>query len=175
MRNAFYVSLVPGTKWKGIRFTILLVLLCSGVAHAQETGEEISDDKVNRVAEELYCPVCENIPLEACETQACNDWRELIREKLAEGWSDQEIVDYFADVYGERVRTTPTTRDFSLAVWILPVVGVAVGVGYMAVLLRRWLARGASPESAPGPTAPGEVEAEDDYRARLEREIRERG
>lgn len=165
MRNASYV----------LRFTFFfLALLFSNVAYAQETGEEISDNDVNRVAKQLYCPICENIPLEACETQACDDWRELIREKLAAGWSDQEIVDYFADVYGERVRATPTTRDLSLAVWILPVVGVVVGVGYLAVLLRRWLAKGTVPEGAPISPTPDGAEAEDDYRARLEREIQER-
>jgi cytochrome c-type biogenesis protein CcmH len=168
MRNAFYV----------LRFTNLLllaVLLCSGVAFAQEPGQEVSDDDVNRVSRQLYCPICENIPLDACTTQACDDWRELIREKLAAGESDAEIVAYFADVYGERVRATPTTSDLSLAVWILPLLGGVVGGGYMVVLLRRWLAQGAAPESAPVPPAPGDAEAEDDYRARLEREIRERG
>ncbi len=164
MRNAFYV----------LRFTFfLLVLLCSGVAFAQEPSTEISDDDVNRVSQELYCPICENIPLEACTTQACDDWRELIRERLAAGESDAEIVEYFADVYGERVRATPTTRDLSLAVWILPLLGVVVGGGYMVVLLRRWLAQGTAPESVPTPPPPDDVDAEDDYRARLEREIQE--
>ena len=44
-----------------------------------------SDDDVNRIAHQLYCPVCENVPLDVCGTQACAQWRELIREKLGQG------------------------------------------------------------------------------------------
>jgi cytochrome c-type biogenesis protein CcmH len=168
MRSTFYV----------LRFTNLLllaVLLCSGVAYAQEPSETVSDDDVNRVSRQLYCPICENIPLDACTTQACDDWRELIREKLAAGESDKEIVAYFADVYGERVRATPTTSDLSLAVWILPLLGVVVGGGYLVLLLRRWLAHGAAPQGAPTLPSPDDVDAEDDYRARLERDIQEHG
>ncbi len=176
MRNTFHVSLVPRAK-KGICFTSLLllaVLLCSGVAYAQETDETVSDDDVNRVSRQLYCPICENIPLDACTTQACDDWRELIRERLAAGESDKEIVEYFADVYGERVRATPTTNDLSLAVWILPLLGIVLGGGYLVVVLRRWLAKGAAPQGAPIPDD-ADVDETDDYRARLEREIQEQG
>ena len=161
-----------------LRFTFLIVLLFSGVAHAQEPTKEVTDDDVNRVARELYCPICDNIPLDACETQACDDWRELIREKLAAGQSDREIIEYFADVYGERVRATPSTQDLSLVVWILPLVGIVVGAVYLVWLLQRWLARGAEDESAPAPISLPDDESadepgEDDYRARLERELRE--
>ena len=44
-----------------------------------------SDDEVNAIARQLYCPVCENTPLDVCPTQACAQWRDLIRQMLAEG------------------------------------------------------------------------------------------
>jgi cytochrome c-type biogenesis protein CcmH len=159
---------------------LLPVLVSTSMVFAQAPDSEVSDDDVNRVARELYCPICENTPLDVCETQACEDWRELIREKLATGQSDQEIITYFAEIYGERARATPTTRGLSLAVWIVPVIGAIVGVAYFARLLRRWLARGsaAEPLAVPSPTLhPGDQSADqtdvDDYVTRLEREIRE--
>jgi len=45
----------------------------------------VTDNQVNAVAHELYCPVCENIPLDVCPTQACAQWRELIRQQLGQG------------------------------------------------------------------------------------------
>ena len=42
-----------------------------------------SDDEVNRIAHQLYCPVCENTPLDVCPTEACRQWRDLIRQQLA--------------------------------------------------------------------------------------------
>jgi len=171
---------VSSVRLQVLRFTFLMVFLFSGVAFVQAQAKEVTDDDVNRVSRELYCPICDNIPLDACETQACDDWRELIREKLAAGQSDQEIIEYFADVYGERVRATPTTQDLSLVVWILPVVGIVVGALYLVWLLQRWLARGAEDESTPVPVSlPDDVSADEpeveDYRARLEREISESG
>ena len=159
---------------------LFVALICTRAAYAQEPVEQVSDDDVNRVARELYCPICENTPLDVCETQACEDWRQLIREKLTAGQSEEEIVEYFADIYGERARATPTTRGLSLLIWIAPVIGAVLGVAYFARLLRRWLARGTAAESttislaAPhlDETTPDKSEI-DEYVTRLEREIQE--
>ena len=77
-----------------------------------------SDDEVNAIARQLYCPVCENIPLDVCPTPACAQWRALIREKLAEGWSEEQIKQYFADQYGTRVLAEPPREGFSLLIWL---------------------------------------------------------
>ncbi len=159
---------------------LLFALLSTGVVYAQEHDEGVTDDDVNRVARELYCPICENTPLDVCETQACEDWRQLIREKLGAGQSEEEIIEYFANIYGERARATPTTKGFSLLVWIAPVVGAAVAGALFLRILRRWLARGAAAESDLAPASavqlPGLGEGDeelDEYLARLEQEIRE--
>ncbi|MFO3796844.1 MAG: cytochrome c-type biogenesis protein CcmH [Anaerolineales bacterium] len=68
-------------------------------------GGTPTDDEVNRIARQLYCPVCENTPLDVCPTEACRQWRELIRQMLAEGKSEEEIKQYFVEHYGARVRT----------------------------------------------------------------------
>lgn len=164
-------------------FALLLLsvsLISTGVAYAQEPTETVTDDDVNQVARELYCPICENTPLDVCETQACEDWRQLIREKLQAGQSDQQIIQYFADIYGERARATPSTTGFSRVVWIAPVVLTAILVAYFARLLKRWLALGTAQAGAsvPAPTIPldspssGEREV-DDYVARLEQEVQD--
>lgn len=161
-------------------FLLLLALSFAGSAFAQEPTTDVADDDVNRVARELYCPICENTPLDVCETQACEDWRQLIREKLTAGQSDEEIIAYFADVYGERARATPATEGFSLIVWIAPLVLAAVAVVVFARLLKGWLARGAAAEAATAPsTTPdpsdmsGDEAGMDEYVARLEQEVRD--
>ena len=88
-----------------ILFTLFFGLLIVGVAAAQQPTP--SDDQVNAIAKQLYCPVCENIPLDVCPTTACAQWRELIRQKLADGWSEQQIKEYFVQQYGSRVIGTP--------------------------------------------------------------------
>jgi cytochrome c-type biogenesis protein CcmH len=91
-----------------------------------------SDNQVNSLAREMYCPVCENTPLDVCPTQACAQWRDLIRQKMALGWSDQQIKDYFVAQYGDRVLAEPPARGLNLLVYFLPplLIGVAAYILY---------------------------------------------
>lgn len=145
------------------------LLITVRAAWAQDaTG--VTDDDVNRVAKQLFCPVCENVPLDVCPTEACRQWRLTIREKLAEGWTDQQIKDYFVEQYGERVLAEPSTRGLNILLWVLPPLAVAVG-GF--VLWR--VLRGMTPASAGAVAAGGAAPPEtDEYVARLEAELKQR-
>jgi len=157
--------------WTGL---VLVSLLLVGVAYAQGGG--VTQDDINRVAKQLYCPVCENTPLDVCETQACADWREQIGELLAAGYSDQEVINFFTEQYGDRVRALPRREGFALWVWILPVVGTLAGIVITVRLFRRWMGRRMEAAAAV-PIEPSPVRASsdlpEDYVARLERELRE--
>ena len=180
----------------------LLLALLPAVALAQDDGT-ITDDEVNEVAKDLYCPVCESTPLDVCPTQACADWRELIRTKLAAGETRQDVLDYFARQYGDGVLADPPRHGASLVVlWVLPVLVVLLGALLFARLLRSMRATGpaatvagmtgtvttgtattgtattgtaATGTAAPPPRADERRgdEALDDYIARVERELKE--
>ena len=106
---------------------------------AQGNGTEIiSDDDVNAIAKQLYCPVCENIPLDVCGTQACIQWRDLIREKLAAGWSEKDIKDYFVLQYGDRVLAEPPRRGLNLLVYLVPPLAFLVGVFILYRGIQSW-------------------------------------
>lgn len=139
---------------------------------AQDSG--VSDDEVNEIARDIYCPVCESTPLDVCGTQACADWRELIREKLAEGQNKQEIFEYFARQYGDGVLANPPRRGISLIIlWVLPVVVILFGI----LLFSRWMRSmrsepSAAPDLAGGVAAiQNDAPAKDDYLARIEDEL----
>lgn len=137
---------------------------------AQAQPPTPSDNQVNQVASQLYCPVCENVPLDVCPTQACAQWRELIREKLAAGWSDDQIKQYFVTQYGDRVLATPPAHGLNWLVYVLPPVAILIGVGILAGVLRSWR-RSPVPEPAAPPST------EDPYVRQMEEELkrRERG
>ncbi len=88
----------------------------------------ITDDQVNAVARQLYCPVCENIPLDVCPTTACAQWRNLIRQMLAEGKSVDDIKNYFVVNYGARVLATPPRSGLNWLIYLVPPLGFLVGV-----------------------------------------------
>ena len=108
--------------------TRLASLLAAATVQAQGGTGYPPDDEVNRIAKQLYCPVCPNTPLDVCETKACQDWRAQIRDQLAQGWSEEQIIGYFVDQYGERVLAEPRRGGFTSLVWILPIIAVALGV-----------------------------------------------
>lgn len=148
-----------------------VAVLAAGAVQAQEPQPQApSDNEVNAIAKQLYCPVCENIPLDVCPTQACAQWRELIREKLAAGWSEDEIKTYFVNQYGDRVLGSPPASGLHWAVYILPPLAILVGIYILYRALRAW-------RKSPEAVAAGEQQAsqvDDDYVARLEEELRQR-
>ena len=149
----------------------LLVGLLTGVVYAQEP---VSDDRVNAIAKKLYCPVCENTPLDVCPTQACEDWRELIRQQLNEGWTEAQVLDFFVSNYGTRVLAQPPTRGFTALVWILPAVGVAGGSLFLWRLLRRWQGGRPPAESTAAEGRNGLPDIAPDVLAHIEREVEAR-
>ena len=163
-------------------FLVVLILVFSAVsALAQDDSLDrtVTDDEVNEVARDVYCPVCENTPLDVCQTQACADWRELIRTKLASGESKQEIFDYFARQYGDGVLANPPRRGVSLVMlWVLPVVLILLGLLFFSRYMRGL--RTSEPDTAVASgsnsamTIPPEVSqpAPDDYLARVEEELK---
>jgi cytochrome c-type biogenesis protein CcmH len=149
--------------------SILLFLIPTAAAQ-QPTP---SDDQVNAVARKLYCPVCENIPLDVCPTQACIQWRATIREKLAAGWTEQQILDYFVQQYGERVLAQPSARGLNVLVWVLPPLIALAGIAFYVFYIRRLVVPAAEGAQA-GPADGSAPPIEDEYVARLERELNER-
>jgi cytochrome c-type biogenesis protein CcmH len=81
--------------------------------------------------------VCENVPLEVCPTKACAQWRELIREKIALGWSDEEIKAFFAAQYGEQVLALPPRKGLNWAIYVLPPLFLVAGIVIAIRVIRK--------------------------------------
>lgn len=158
--------------WSAIVATLILAGAAVTGAAAQTGAQPLpSDDEVNAVAKQLYCPVCENIPLDVCPTQACTQWRELIREKLASGWSDDQIKMYFVDQYGDRVLATPPARGLNWLVYIIPPLAILSGGFILFRAFQAWK----KPLPQEGIVEAGPAEAlENNYVARLEEELKKR-
>ena len=156
---------------------VLLLIALTSVALAQDgtlptptpaAKHEVTADDVNRIAKQMYCPVCENEPLDACRTAACQQWRAQIGQMLSEGQSEQQIKDYFVARYGVRVLAQPPAQGTSLLLYVLPIVGLIIGVIIVVWLLRRLRARGAqAPVAAAAPKSNG-----DEYIDRVEQDLK---
>jgi cytochrome c-type biogenesis protein CcmH len=112
--------------------------------------------------------VCENVPLDVCPTEACAQWRATIRDKLAAGWSESQIKDFFVEQYGERVLATPPARGLNWLVYVLPPAAFLTGAYILYRAFRSW----GKPAEATQSTASNA--SDDPYVARLEEELRRR-
>lgn len=150
-----------------LALTLLAVFMPLTGALAQQPTP--SDDEVNAIAKQLFCPVCENTPLDVCPTQACAQWRELIREKLADGWNEAEIKDYFIEQYGARVVGVPPAQGLNWLIYLIPPVAVLAGafILYKAFRSGKQPAEQAAVEAAAPPPA-------NEYVSRLEEELKKR-
>jgi cytochrome c-type biogenesis protein CcmH len=147
---------------------LVLAFAIVGSVLAQEP--EPSDDEVNAIAKQLYCPVCENIPLDVCPTQACEQWRATIRDKLTIGWSEEQIKQYFADQYGDRVLATPPARGLNWIIYVLPPVVIAFGSVFLIRAFRSWTkVEGDEPK-----IKIDKIQPQDPYVTRLEEELSRR-
>jgi cytochrome c-type biogenesis protein CcmH len=120
---------------------VLLLIALTSAALAQDgtppaptpaAKQPVTADDVNRIAKQMYCPVCENEPLDACRTAACQQWRAQIGEMLSEGQSEQQIKDYFVARYGVRVLAQPPAKALRCGC-MLPILGLVVGVVFVVV------------------------------------------
>lgn len=158
-------------------FLLVFSLLAVGTVAAQGDGpESVSDDQVNAIAKQLFCPVCESTPLDVCETQACKQWRELIRLKISEGWTEAEIKQYFVDNYGARVLAEPPKEGFSLLVYFVPPIIILIGAVVLFRALKQWQKTDEDEDDAEMTEADSTSTsgADDDYIARLEAEMKKR-
>lgn len=152
------------------RFTSYVLLLTLALAGfwsvpVSAQGPTPTDDEVNRIAKQLYCPVCESTPLDACPTEACRQWRDLIRTMLAEGKSEEQIKQYFVEHYGVRVLAEPPNR---LATYLIPAIAILLG----AFLLFRGFQIWVKPSKTRVAIETEQTSAPDPYIARLEEELK---
>ena len=155
---------------RNMQYAILLLFITLGLAvPALAQNQTPTDDDVNQVARQLYCPVCESTPLDVCPTEACRQWREVIRTMLADGKNEAEIKQYFVTQYGVRVLNVPPNP------WLTYFVpGVVILIG--AILLFRGFQLWKKPLATEAITLKEAAQPiqQDEYLAKMEEELKKR-
>lgn len=159
---------------KRIFWTTTLLIVLTGLVTATviAQGSTPTDNEVNAIAKDLFCPVCENTPLDVCPTDACKEWREEIRAMLADGKTEAEIKQHFVDYYGARVLSEPPRTGLNWLLYVLPPLIIVAGVFVLFRALRAW-----SQASETVAIVDEEDElppSDDEYIARMEEELKKR-
>jgi cytochrome c-type biogenesis protein CcmH len=104
-------------------------------------GDSVTQNDVNDVARELWCPLCSGVRLDACELKACDQMKDMIQVKLGEGESVQSIKDYFVQQYGPQVLGEPPFQGFFWLAWLLPVAALIGGGVFLYTRARKMSAQ----------------------------------
>jgi len=117
--------------------TMLALCLALG-AQAKEAAPAAEDpaleSRVTALASELRCLVCQNQSIAESNAALAVDLRNQVREQLRAGKSEAQIVDYMVERYGDFVLFRPRFKASTLALWLGPLLLLAVG---LALLFRR--------------------------------------
>ncbi|WP_420561293.1 cytochrome c-type biogenesis protein [Tepidicaulis sp.] len=120
-------------------------------AGAIEPGEKLDDPKLEErareLSRELRCLVCQNQSIDDSDAPLARDLRLLVRDRLKEGDSNEEVLDYIVARYGDFVLLRPPVRPETWALWAAPFAALLIGGVVVFVLFRRKREEGA--EAAP--------------------------
>lgn len=120
---------------------ILLICLLPAYAMAGEAQDLAEDPVLEKrmigLAEKLRCLVCQNESLASSHSELAEDLRREVREQMAKGMSDEEIIDYLVARYGDFVLYEPRVKASTLLLWFGPFLLLGGGAAMLIFQLRR--------------------------------------
>jgi cytochrome c-type biogenesis protein CcmH len=93
------------------------------------------EERTDGLAEILRCPVCQGMSVADSREGASLAMRERIREMVAAGYTDEQVIDYFVDRYGEGIVLLPDNRH--VLIWIGPLLALLVGSAMVVMRIRQ--------------------------------------
>ena len=119
-----------------ISFAILLAcVITGGCANAQADVPPI-EQRAQALNKSIMCPVCPGESIDQSQVALAVQMRGIVDEKLAEGWSEDQIREFFVERYGPSVLLEPPTEGVSLLAWLVPPIGVAAAVVVFIAVVR---------------------------------------
>ena len=130
---------------------LFLALLTPGAAFAVHPDEMLKNPvleaRARHLSEELRCMVCQNQSIDDSDAPLAHDLRVLVRQRLTEGDSDKQVLDFLVARYGEFVLLKPPFELHTLLLWGLPPAALIAGVIALVVMARRRKAMNLQPEA----------------------------
>ena len=87
-----------------------------------------SVERANKLNDTVMCPVCPGESIDQSQNPLALQMRDIIKDKLDQGWSDQQIKDYFVEKYGPSILLSPPSSGVSLVVWVIPPIIVVLSL-----------------------------------------------
>ena len=109
--------------------------------------DTVLDARAKGIASRLRCPVCQGESIQDSPAELAAQMKTVVREQLANGKSESDILDYFTQKYGQWILLEPKAEGLNLIVYWLPVLFIVFGGAGLWFVVRRWTRPRISPES----------------------------
>ncbi len=121
--------------------TALALAACLAAAHAAEAppaaADPVLEARMLKIAAELRCLVCQNQTVADSHAPLAQDLRDEVRKMLAQGQSDQQVLDFMTARYGDFVLYKPPVKGTTWFLWFGPGLLLVGGVAALVITLRR--------------------------------------
>lgn len=129
LRSVFVVLLTVGA---------LGMALSAGPARAQEFVDlppEL-DARAADLYDDIMCPVCNGQTISQSNSANASTMRQMVRQRLLAGDTDEEILSFMSEAFGDDILASPPTSGFGLAVWVIPPAAILAGGVVIAFIVR---------------------------------------
>lgn len=147
---------------------ILLAVL--GGCSVQQQPQSL-EEKALEIYRSLMCPLCAGQTIEQSQSELSTQMRATVKEKLEQGWTKEQILQFFVERYGDSVLAAPAKSGFNLIAWLAPITAIIIGGIVTWLAVRQWTRRGKEPSPEPAAQTPKSA-SDEKYRRRLEQELK---
>ncbi len=127
----------------GLRAAFLMLVLLLTPIHAfavnpdEVLADPVLEQRARSLSAELRCLVCQNQSIDDSNAELARDLRVVVRERLVDGDTDAQVIDYVVSRYGEFVLLKPRLSVKTLALWGAPAALILIGLIVAVVAARR--------------------------------------
>ena len=137
---------------------LFMLVLGLGAAGAVEPDEQLDDpvleERARDISQQLRCVVCQNQSIDESTAPLARDLRLIIRERLVAGDSNQEVVTFVVDRYGDFVLLRPPFQGDTYVLWFGPLIILLIGGGLIFYYFRKVL-KAVPDQDSSGPAKKG--------------------
>lgn len=121
---------------------LLLAILVSGPVYAVSNPAEmlpnpVQERRAEAIGDQLRCLVCQNESVEQSDADLAKDLRHIIRQRVAAGDSDRQVIAWMVARYGDFIRLQPPFDPETYLLWFAPAIALGIGAGAVVLARRR--------------------------------------
>ena len=114
-----------------LAFIFILLISNIAISYAFAPEEQLpaaQEERAKNLFMRVKCLVCDGQVIAASDTEIAYNLRKLIRQKIAQNYSDEEIKSYLIKHYGQDILTSPSFNRITFLLWVLPAIFVIAGI-----------------------------------------------